>query len=265
MKHKKHTFFLILLIVLLLYALLGFFLKEETYNAISISERLNSPSISTVFGTDAYGRNLFFRTSKAIYNTLLYAVIASGISIFIGFILGLSGGYFGGITDFIIQTMIDVMMSFPSFFLILTIIAAMPRSGLNVIIAIILSSWPNIARVIRGEVMNIKNREFIVASKSLGASFFRIAFFHILPNCMNTIIITGIFSFGTAILTESSLSFLNLGIKEEIPTLGNLIAGGRDMFRYWWISFFPGTVLFLLIFSVNLSGEYLREKIDPRL
>ncbi|MFA5479017.1 MAG: ABC transporter permease [Candidatus Muiribacteriota bacterium] len=263
MKHRKIVFFLIILLIA--FTLGGFFISEEKYNSISITTRFKAPSSSFMFGTDAYGRNLFFRTTRALYNTLLYAVFASGLAILIGFFFGLMSGYFGGFTDFLIQTLIDVMMSFPSFFLILTIIASMPQNGWNVIIAIVLSSWPNIARIIRGEIKSIKHREFILASRSLGASFFRIIFKHIIPNCMNSLIITGIFSFGTAILTESSLSFLNLGIKEDIPTLGNLIAGGRDLFRYWWISFFPGTMLFILIFTVNLFGEYLREKLDPRL
>jgi peptide/nickel transport system permease protein len=261
---KKNISLILLLGFLTILFITGLFLNEKQYNSISIVNRFKAPSSDFFFGTDAYGRDIFLRTSKALFNTVNYALLASLIAIISGFILGLTAGYCGGIIDFFIQTLIDVMMSFPSFFLILTIIAAMPQNGWNVIIAIVLSTWPNIARITRAEILNLKNREFILASSTIGASFSRIVFFHIIPNCISSLIITGIFSFGGAILTESSLSFLKLGINEDIPTLGNLISGGRDVLRSWWISTFPGIILFLLIFSVNLVGERLRAYFDPK-
>ncbi|MCK9224644.1 MAG: ABC transporter permease [Candidatus Muirbacterium halophilum] len=261
---RNNILLLIILCFLGILFITGIFLSEKQYNSISIIHRFKAPSTEFLFGTDAYGRDIFLRTSKALFNTINYALLASIIAIFIGFLLGLIAGYSGGIIDFVIQTLIDVMMSFPSFFLILTIIAAMPQNGWNVIIAIVLSTWPNIAKITRAEILTLKNREFILASSTIGASFIRIVFYHIVPNCINSLIITGIFSFGGAILTESSLSFLKLGINEDIPTLGNLISGGRDVLRSWWISTFPGIVLFLLIFSVNLVGERIREFFDPK-
>lgn len=260
----KTIILIILISILTGMCITGIVLPEEKYNSISITKRFKAPSLKYFFGTDAYGRDIFFRTARAIYNTLFYSVMAAFLSVSIGFISGLIAGYYGGFIDFIIQTLVDVMMSFPSFFLVLTIIAAMPQNGWNVIIAIVLSSWPNIARITRAEILNIKNREYITASKSLGASIYRIIFLHIVPNCINTLIVTAVFSFGTAVLTESSLSFLKLGIKEDIPTLGNLISTGREVLRSWWISMFPGIFLFIIIFTINLSGEILRDKLDPK-
>ncbi|PLX15929.1 MAG: peptide ABC transporter permease [Candidatus Muiribacterium halophilum] len=261
----KKTWMLLLSGFFILVMLTGFFIPDKLYNSISITDRFKAPSERSLFGTDPYGRDLFYRTAKATSNTILFSLIAVSISVVVGFFFGLLSGYVGGFFDFLIQTIIDVMMSFPSFFLVLTIIVTMPQNGWNVVVAIVLSSWPNIARLIRAEVITLKNREFIVASKSIGASPLRIIVFHLIPNCLNTLIVITVLSFGTAILVESSLSFLSLGFKDDIPTLGNLIALGRDVLRSWWISFFPGVFLFLVIFTVNLSGEYLKDKLDPRL
>ena len=235
-------------------------------NAKDIANMLQAPSYAHPLGTDLYGRDVLSRLLHGGRVSLWVGFVAVGISSTIGIILGLMAGYMGRVFDEIIMRFVDIMLCFPSFFLILTVIAFLEPSLFNIMVIIGLTSWMGITRLVRAETLSLKRREFVASAVSSGASTARILGRHILPNALNPIIVSGILGVAGAILTESSLSFLGLGVQAPHASWGNMLMEGKEVLSFaWWLSFFPGFAILITVLGYNLLGEALRDMLDPRL
>ncbi len=217
-------------------------------------------------GTDKLGRDVLARMLQGAHVSLLVGFISVGISIVIGIILGALAGYYGGLTDSIIMRFVDIMLCFPSFFLILTIVALLPASIWNIMIVIGLTSWPGIARFVRAEFLTLRKLDFVAAAEALGLSKFRIIFIHILPNALAPVLISATIGIASAILTESSLSFLGFGVPPPNASWGNILADGKEfIFDAPWLFIVAGTAILITVLAFNLLGEGLRDALNPKL
>jgi len=233
------------------------------------------PNADFWFGADSAGRDVFVRVIYGARTSLIVGLVATGIAVFIGTTFGILAGYFGGKIDTIISRTIDVVLSMPILLFAIGIVAACGTTGcLNgliepglmlVIFVIALFSWPYIARIVRGNTLSIREKEFIEASRSLGAGNGRIMFREVLPNLLAPIIVYSTLLVPTNILFEAALSFLGLGVPQRTPSWGGMLSDAVDNFRWaWWLMFFPGIFLILTTLSFNLLGDGLRDALDPR-
>lgn len=217
-------------------------------------------------GTDEAGRDVLCRMIWGGRVSLSVGLVAVAIYVLIGIVVGSIAGYFRGLVDLIISRVIEVMICFPTFFLILAIVAFFGQSITHIMLIIGLTGWTGIARLVRGEFLRLVDQEFVLAGRALGYSPTRIIFRHVLPNAMAPVLVAATFGIAGAILTESALSFLGLGISKPTPSWGGLLADGREAFlRAPWLIHFPGLAIFLTITAYNLIGEALRDASDPRL
>jgi len=219
-----------------------------------------------ILGTDSLGRDVLSRIIWGTRVSIKVGFVATGISIIIGILIGSIAGYYGKRIDSILMRFVDMMLCFPSFFLILSIVAITKPCITNIMIIIGLTSWMGIARLVRGEFLSLKEREFTQAAKIMGASNMRIIFRHILPNAMAPVYVAATFGIAGAILTESALSFLGLGVQPPTSSWGSLLSTGKSTIEFaWWITAFPGLAILTTVLSYNLLGEGLRDMLDPRL
>lgn len=234
--------------------------------ALNVDNLLQAPSAAHLFGTDALGRDVFARILYGGRVSLWVGFVAVGISTTIGLVLGLTAGYFGGLVDEIIMRGVDVMLCFPSFFLILAVIAFLEPGLMNIMIVIGFTSWMGVARLVRAETLSLRKRDFVQASKLAGAGPIRIMATHILPNAITPVLVSATLGVAGAILVESSLSFLGLGVQPPDPSWGNLLMDGKEVLEIApWLSIFPGMAILLTVLGYNLLGEALRDILDPRL
>ena len=233
---------------------------------LSPEVRLRSPSIEHWLGTDDLGRDLFSRMVYGARISLSVGFIAVAIMLLIGVTLGAIAGYYGKWVDTLIMRLVEVMMCFPRLYLILMILAFLGPSIINVMIIIGLTSWTGLTRLVRAEFLSLREREFIIAARALGVSDSRIAFKHILPNALAPVFVSITLSLGGAILIESGLSFLGLGVQIPTPSWGNIISTGRFYIdSAWWLTVFPGMAILVTVLSFYLVGDGLRTILDPRL
>ncbi|MCM0755020.1 ABC transporter permease [Desulfovibrio aminophilus] len=233
---------------------------------IDVNVILQPPSWTHPLGTDALGRDVFSRILWGGRVSLWVGFVAVGISTAIGLALGLVAGYFGKLTDEIVMRGVDVMLCFPSFFLILAVIAFLEPSLTNIMIVIGLTSWMGVARLVRAETLTLKSRDFVLAARVAGAGPGRILLRHILPNALAPVLVSASLGVAGAILVESSLSFLGLGVQPPDPSWGNMLMEGKDVLGIApWLSVFPGLAILLTVLGYNLLGESLRDLLDPRL
>lgn len=227
---------------------------------------LSPPSSLHWFGTDDRGRDVLSRMIYGARISLSVGFVAVGIALIIGIFLGALAGYFGGWVDNVISRSIEILLTIPTFFLIIAIIAFLPPSIYNIMVVIGLTGWTGVARFVRAEFFKLKRLDFILASRALGASDTRIIFFHMLPNAMAPVLVSAVFGIAGAILTESSLSFLGFGVPPPTPSWGDILSQSRDYIEFaWWLTTFPGLAIFLSITAYNLVGEGLRDAMDPKL
>ena len=222
---------------------------------------LVSPSSKHLMGTDSLGRDLFSRIIFGARISLGIGLIAVGIATVVGVILGSIAGFYGRWIDYLIMRFVDIMLCFPTFFLILAVVAILGPSIFNIMVIIGLTSWMGTARLIRAEVLSLKEREFIQASRAIGASNFRIILHHLIPNAIGPVLVSTILRIASAILIESALSFLGLGVQPPTPSWGNILIEAKSTLGIaWWLTLYPGLLIFITILGFNLIGEGLRHK-----
>jgi len=219
-----------------------------------------------IFGTDQYGRDILSRVIYGSKISLSIGFLVVLISVTLGTVIGVSSGYFGGWIDAVMMRIVDVLIAFPALFLILIIIATFGNSIYLIVITLSFTGWMGVARIVRSQVLSLKEQEFILAAKSLGLSSMRIIFRHLAPNTLTPVIIAATLRIGSIILTEAGLSFLGLGVQPPTPSWGNIINEGRDnLLNYWWISTFPGIAILTTVVCFNLIGDGVRDALDPRM
>jgi peptide/nickel transport system permease protein len=247
-------------------ALLAPLLAPFDPNAINVDALLLTPSWAHPLGTDALGRDVLSRILYGGRVSLWVGFVAVGISTTIGLALGLVAGYFGRLTDEIIMRLVDVMLCFPSFFLILAVIAFLEPNLTNIMAVIGLTSWMGVARLVRAETLSLRGRDFVLAAKVAGAGPVRIITRHILPNALAPVLVSATLGVAGAILVESSLSFLGLGVQPPDASWGNMLMDGKEVLEVApWLSVYPGLAILFTVLGYNLLGESLRDLLDPRL
>ncbi len=257
---------LIFVLSLFLVAFAAPWIARYSPTAYDLNAILLSPSMHHWLGTDAQGRDVFARMVFGTRVSLSVGFVAVVLYVAIGIFLGALAGYFGGWVDMVISRMIEVMICFPTFFLILTVLAFVGPSLYNIMVVIGLTSWPGIARLVRGEFFKLRGQDFVLASRVIGAGSLRIIFRHILPNGLAPVLVSSTFGVASAILVESGLSFLGFGVQPPTPSWGEILSQSRDFMDIaWWLAIFPGAAIFLTVTAYNLVGEGLRDAIDPRL
>lgn len=254
-----------IVMAMFLVALLAPFAAQDPA-AIDVGDRLLSPRWGHFLGTDDLGRDVLARIMHGARISLLVGFVAVGIASFIGVLLGALAGYYGSWVDAIIMRFVDIMLCFPTFFLILAVIAFLEPSIWNIMIIIGLTSWMGVARLVRAEFLSLRERDFVLAARSLGATDLRIIFRHLLPNAISPVLVSATLGVAGAILVESALSFLGIGVQPPTPSWGNmLIVGKQTLGEAWWLSAFPGLAILVTVLGYNLLGEGIRDALDPRL
>jgi peptide/nickel transport system permease protein len=277
-------------IVLALFFIAAFAPVIAPYSPHNIDRNhiLEPPGLKHPFGTDDLGRDVMSRMIWGSRISLAVGFVAIGLATIIGMVLGAVSGYYGGWAERIIMRFIDIMLSIPTFFLILAVIAFidpdiwdfilpswlkgsgdvsfLDPSILNIMIVIGLTSWMGVARLVRAEFLSLKERDFILAARALGAGDLRIIFRHIMLNSMAPVLVSAVLGIAGAVLVESSLSFLGIGVRPPTPSWGNILTLGKDNIGVaWWLSVFPGLAILVTVLGYNLLGEGIRDSIDPKL
>ncbi len=227
---------------------------------------LEGPSAAHWLGTDGLGRDVLSRMIYGARISLLVGFVAVGISVAIGVSLGAVAGFFGGFVDALIMRFVDVMLNFPTFFLILAVIAYLDANVWNIMVVIGVTSWMGVCRLVRAEVLSLRERDFMVAAQALGMKPSRMILKHAVPNALAPVFVAAILGVAGAILVESSLSFLGVGVQPPTASWGNILTEGKSTLGVaWWLSVFPGLAILVTVLGYNLLGEGLRDVLDPRL
>jgi peptide/nickel transport system permease protein len=268
-KNRPAVLGLYLMVALYLLTLLAPYLTSYDPTEIVddiISVRHLAPSGEHLLGTDKYGRDVYTRILYGARISLSIGFIAVVISITLGTLVGAVSGYFGGLVDTVLMRLVDTLISFPRLVLLITVIALFEPSILVVVIVLGLTLWPSTARIVRGEVLSLREREFIEAARALGLGSPRIILRHIIPNVMGPVIVAATLGLGNIILIEAGLSFLGLSVQPPTPSWGTIINDGREfLLQAWWVSTFPGLAIVFTVVAFNLIGDGLRDALDPRL
>lgn len=257
---------LALVLVLFAVALLAPWLAPYDPSFINLKQVLMPPSPDHLLGTDTLGRDVLSRIIFGARISLLVGFVAVGLATLIGLFVGALAGYYGGWVDSALMRLVDLMLCFPTLFLILAVIALLGPSIWNIMVVIGLTGWMGVARLVRAEFLSLREREFVTAARALGAGDARLILRHLLPNALTPVMVSATLGVAGAILTESALSFLGLGVQPPTPSWGNILTAGKDNIEIaWWLSVFPGLAILVTVMSYNLLGEGIREAIDPRL
>ena len=275
-RSKTALFGLAILAVVVLCALLADLLAPYPPNDQALEQRFLPPvgltrgevvgTVEHLLGTDHLGRDILSRIIHGARVSLLVGVSAVTISGTLGVLLGLLSGYYGGKVDAVIMRLADIQLAFPFVLLAIAIVAVVGVGIQNEIAVLGLAGWVVYARVVRGDVLSIREREFVVAARVIGASDAAIIFRHILPNVLTPVIVIASFAVANVIILEAALSFLGLGVEPKIPTWGGMLADGRTyLSTAWWPATLPGLAIMFTVLGINMIGDWLRDVLDPRL
>jgi peptide/nickel transport system permease protein len=255
-----------IVVLLFVVSLLAPWIAPFDPTEIDLKNILQPPSSQHWFGTDQLGRDVMSRMIWGAQISLKVGFVSTGIAILIGTILGSVAGYYGRWVDALIMRFVDIMLCFPTFFLILAVIAFLEPSIWNIMIIIGATGWMGITRLVRADFISLKERDFVQAARVIGASDARIIFIHVLPNCMASVLVAATLGVAGAILTESALSFLGIGVQPPTPSWGNILTAGKDNIDIaWWLSLYPGLAILITVLGYNMLGEGIRDSLDPRL
>jgi peptide/nickel transport system permease protein len=260
-----------LLTGILLLACLAPWIAPADPLAQSLGDALGKPrmaigAVRGVLGTDQLGRDLLSRIIFGARISLFVVTITVMASVLVGVALGVVAGYFRGPADAVIMSIGDVQLAFPAILLAIAIVSALGPGLANTILVLVVTSWVGYARVVRSEVLSLRERESTLAARALGAADARIIVQHICPQLMSAITVLATLDLGRIVIMEAALSFLGLGVPQPAPSWGNLLADGREfIWTSWWLALFPGMAITLLVWSTNITGDWLRDRFDPRL
>ncbi len=256
---------LFVVILLFIASLLAPFIAPYNPSEINAWQVLSPPSFSHLFGTDELGRDVFSRVLFGARISLKVGFAAIGIAVVLGSAVGLAAGYYGGWVDTVLMRTVDIMLCFPAFFLILAIITFLEPSIWYIMAVIGLTGWMGVARLVRAEVLSIREMDYILAARCIGCSDIHIIVRHILPNALSPVLVAATLGVAGAILTESALSFLGIGVQPPTPSWGNILTSGKDYIEFaWWLSLYPGLAILITVLAYNLLGEGIRDALDPR-
>lgn len=238
---------------------------EPTVGGDLRTERLLPPSLRHPLGTDRLARDVLTRVLHGARISLVIGVVAAGLAATLGTAAGAVAGFFGGVVDAVVMRTVDVVLAFPRLVLLISIVAVFRPSVTLIVVVLALTQWPSTARLVRGEVLSLKERDYIVAATALGYSRRRIVLRHLVPNALGPVIVATTLGVGHTIVLEAGLSFLGIGVAPSVPSWGNMVAEGRDhLLDAWWLSTFPGLAIVVTVLAVNLVGDGLRDAFDPR-
>ncbi len=267
-KNKLAIIGFIIIAILTLSAIFAPILSPHDFDDTNPAHRYLEPDDEHPLGTDAVGRDTLTRLLHGGRVSLTVGLVATGLQVLIGIIMGGIGGYYGGRADTLVMRMADVFMSFPFLPLAITMVAILGPSVYNIMLVIAIIGWPTVARIVRAEILSLKEQEFMEAARALGISDRNQIIRHLLPNTLAPVIVAATLGIASAIILEASLSFLGMGVEMPTPTWGNMINAARDMYivqNRWWLWIPPGVCIFLAVMSLNLIGDGLRDALDPRL
>ncbi|MEA3322176.1 MULTISPECIES: oligopeptide ABC transporter permease [unclassified Bacillus (in: firmicutes)] len=267
MKNKLAVIGAVLLFIIISLAILAPLIAQFEPQKQSLLNKLQSPGGEHWLGTDRYGRDVFARILFGARVSLLVGFASVAGSITIGTVIGAVAGYFGGKIDAVLMRIVDVIISIPTIFLLITLVTIFQPGVDKLILIFALTGWTFTARLVRGEFLSLRTREFVLASKTIGTRSHTIIFSHILPNAMGPIIVSATLGVGGVILAESALSYLGLGIQPPTPSWGNMLQDAQNftiMLKHWWYPLFPGIMILITVLSFNFVGDGLRDALDPK-
>ncbi|WP_368650369.1 oligopeptide ABC transporter permease [Bacillus inaquosorum] len=257
----------IILTVIILMAIFAPFIAPYSPESQSLLNKLKPPSPKNLMGTDKFGRDIFTRVLYGARVSLLVGFVSVVGAITIGTVVGALAGYFKGIVDAVLMRAVDVVLSIPDIFLLITLVTIFQPGMDKLILIFSLTGWTTTARLVRGEFLSLRSREFVLAAKTIGTKNYKIIFSHILPNCIGPIIVSATLKVGSVILAESTLSYLGFGIQPPIASWGNMLQDAQNftlMIQAWWYPLFPGLFILITVLCFNFVGDGLRDALDPK-
>jgi len=267
MRNKLAVFGAIILFLIILSALLAPWIAPYDPGATSLANKLSAPNAENLMGTDRFGRDIL---SRLLYGGRISLLVGFGSvagALIIGLTIGAIAGYYGGLVDAILMRFVDIIISIPTIFLLITIVTIFQPSVDKLILIFAITSWTTTARIVRGEFLSLRTREFVLASRTIGTRPTKIIFSHILPNAMGPIIVTATILVGTVILAEAALSYLGLGVQPPTPSWGNMLQDAQNftvLLKAPWYPAFPGLMILLTVLCFNFVGDGLRDALDPK-
>lgn len=259
------TLAVMIVLLAILSAIAPGLIAPDSPNAMNTLNVLKAPSGAHIFGTDQFGRDVFSRVVYGARDSLEVGIASVVVGAVVGGLLGLIAGFVGGWMDMVIMRIIDVLMAFPGILLALTIVSVLGPSIRNVILAVSVSAVPSYARIMRSQVISIRNRPYVHAAEAVGTKSYDILLRHVLPNSVTPLLVVATIGVGTSILVAAGLSFLGFGASSTVPEWGRMLSDGRDYLTMaWWVATFPGLAITILVLAVNLLGDALRDRFDPK-